>query len=64
MSFVNEEKIRTAKNYLKQPDFPPVKIAEYLGFNDYNYFARLFKKITGVSPTYYKQLKRIPSEKA
>ena len=64
MSFVNEEKIRTAKNYLKQPDFPPVKIAEFLGFNDYNYFARLFKKITGVSPTYYKRLKRIPSEKA
>lgn len=47
-------KIERACYYLSYSDMKSTQIAMKLGFDDPDYFSRLFKKIKGVSPTKYK----------
>ena len=53
--YIIEFRINKAKELLHQKDLKLVEIAEKLGFNDANYFAKTFKKITGITPTQYKE---------
>jgi AraC-like DNA-binding protein len=47
--------ILEAKSLLRNTDWTISEIAYRLGYEDNSYFARLFKKHTGVSPTGYRQ---------
>ena len=49
-------RIEKAKGFLKNENDPRIKeIAEKTGFNDQNYFAKLFRKLVGVTPSEYKK---------
>ena len=54
MQFILKIRIDRAKELLDFTDKSIADIAESSGFQDQNYFARIFKKITGVSPTQYR----------
>ena len=51
--YILEERISLAKRLLWENHYPLKKVAEMVGFSDYNYFARTFKKRTGYTPTEY-----------
>ena len=51
MQYVNEYRIRYAITWYR--GFPLTQIADETGFNDYNYFARVFKKYVGMTPHEY-----------
>jgi len=51
-------KIETAKNYLAHTSYSISEIAYLLNFEYPNYFARLFKKMTGLTPTGFRNQKR------
>lgn len=49
-------RIEEAKALLLANTMPPSQIPFLIGFNDYNYFCRIFKKQTGLTPSEYKKL--------
>ena len=51
---VQEYVIQQAKNYLSHTSYTVAEIAYLLNFEYPNYFARLFKKLNGVSPKEYR----------
>ena len=51
---LQEHKIDQAKNYLTHTSYTISEIAYQLNFQYANYFARLFKNLTGISPTDYR----------
>lgn len=58
INFLIEERITEAKRLLQEGYLSLKKVAENVGFLDYNFFSRTFKKITGKTPTEYKSIKR------
>jgi two-component system response regulator YesN len=53
--YVCRQRISKAKDFLKSNKFMRIQeIAEKTGFNDPNYFAKSFKKLTGVTPKEYR----------
>ena len=55
IAYAISQKIELAKKLISEG--APLKIASIAtGFNDYNYFSRLFKRKTGYSPQHYKKL--------
>lgn len=52
---VRQLKIRRATTLLTTTDSSVMAIALDCGFNDQNYFARYFKKKTGLTPTDYRR---------
>ncbi|WP_255521443.1 helix-turn-helix domain-containing protein [Mucilaginibacter sp. JRF] len=56
MEFVLTEKLRFAKNLLKDPAIRINEVCFTSGFKDCNYFIRLFKKHEGVTPKQYQLL--------
>ena len=53
IGYFNELKIEEAKALMIQGEMSLVEIAEKLGYDDYNYFSRLFKKQCGYAPMQY-----------
>lgn len=51
--YLNQVRIRRAKELLKEPDVVIYEVAEKTGFHDYKYFTKVFKKICGCSPSEY-----------
>lgn len=51
--YINQCKIDTAKNMLKEGELKIYEIADELGFESTSYFSRVFKKVTGLSPRDY-----------
>lgn len=49
--YINEQKISVAKALIANNEMSLVDICYYLGYDNYNYFSRLFKKHVGVPPT-------------
>lgn len=49
--FINSYRIEQAERLLKYSDIYVYEIGEYVGFGDYAYFTKIFKKIKGYSPT-------------
>ena len=43
-NYINEQKMIAAKEFVVNSTMPLVEISEILGFDNYNYFSRLFKK--------------------
>ena len=55
VDYVLDRRIDEAKRLLIEGTIPLAQIAETVGFNDYNYFSRVFKKRSGYSPTEYRR---------
>ncbi len=55
VDYVLDRRIDEAKRLLIEGTTPLVQIADAVGFNDYNYFSRVFKKRSGYSPTEYRR---------
>lgn len=53
IDYVINERIRVAKALLSEGSLSLTEISELVGFSDYNYFSRVFKKRTGLSPKEY-----------
>ena len=54
---VKSIRINVASKMLSENKFSVAEIAYKTGFCDYNYFSKVFKKETGLSPTQYKKFK-------
>ncbi|HOJ10449.1 MAG TPA: response regulator [Clostridiales bacterium] len=52
--YLTNLRVGHACNLLKSTCFSINEIAEKAGFNDYYYFTRVFKKVTGMTPTHYR----------
>lgn len=55
IDYVIDEKIKNAKLLIME-NTALSDVSEYLGYSDYNYFSRIFKKKTGMSPMEYKKM--------
>ncbi|OCT16480.1 AraC family transcriptional regulator [Paenibacillus pectinilyticus] len=53
MDFINHKRVEESKLYLQRGNIAITEIAFMVGFNDLNYFARVFKKFTAMTPTQY-----------
>ena len=56
LDYVIEKRIDESKKLILHDTLPLSRIAESVGFSDYNYFARTFKKRCGYTPLEYKKL--------
>ncbi len=52
--FINIYRIQKAKELLAKDKYYIYEIAKLVGFDDQQYFTRVFKKIVGVSPSEYR----------
>ncbi len=53
--YITEKKIALARKLLKeQPDLILEEVCELCGYNDCRYFSRVFKSLTGVTPSEYR----------
>ena len=55
ISYINELRISQSKFLMRNTKYSITEIAFTVGYNDANYFSRLFKKVTGISPTKFKE---------
>lgn len=53
--FVSQYRIEKSIQYLTSTNFSIIEIAGLVGFNDSNYYAKVFRKHKGCSPTQYRQ---------
>ena len=53
--YVNERKLLLAKNLIVSGEMSLADIASYLGFENYNYFSRLFKRYMNSTPIMLKK---------
>ena len=57
--YVTSLKIKEAKNLLADSTYKVYEIADMLGFESAFYFSKVFKKVEGISPTEYQNMKVI-----
>ncbi len=55
---IAERRVNAAKSILLRSDEPVSAVAEKVGFSDYNYFTKIFKSITGFTPSTYRKENR------
>lgn len=53
-SYLTEYRVEEAKKLLEQPTVNVKDVGRAVGYGDSNYFAKVFKRITGQSPTEYR----------
>lgn len=53
-TYLTECRVEAAKKLLTEPMVNVKEIGESVGYNDSNYFAKVFKRVTGISPTEYR----------
>ena len=53
--YILRRRLHKAKKLLKTTELSIAEIANNVGFSDYNYFSRIYKKQYGKSPTYYRR---------
>ncbi|MBC5649105.1 helix-turn-helix domain-containing protein [Christensenella tenuis] len=56
IEYLNHTRIRNAKHLLSKSGLAVKDIALKTGFSDPNYFCRIFKKLTGLTPSAYRSL--------
>ena len=52
---INAERVAFAQNRIASEKTSFAEIATACGFSNYNYFSKIFKEVTGVSPSAYRQ---------
>jgi YesN/AraC family two-component response regulator len=55
MLYISKVRVEKAKNLLCENKLNITDIASMVGYDDYSYFSRVFRKITGISPREYKE---------
>ena len=55
-NYLNEVRINEGKRLLKETDMPIKGIVPQVGFSDYNYFNKVFKKIAGLPPATFREM--------
>lgn len=60
-AYIRKLRMEKAKELLKQTDLTISQVAAKTGFSDYNYFCRVFKKVTGLPAKRYRALYSDPS---
>lgn len=55
LQYINDLKLKRAKELLLNPDLQVRDVAELLGYHDNGYFIRFFRSKTGVSPKVYRE---------
>lgn len=58
LQFIINQKIERAKELLLYDDMPLSEIADTLNYKNKDYLLAQFKKITGLTPSYFKRLKK------
>ena len=58
-SFIKLKRLAKAKELVLKTDMPISDISDSVGFSDYNYFLRVFKKHYGISPKKMKAMRKI-----
>ncbi|AQS11426.1 putative response regulatory protein [Clostridium saccharobutylicum] len=58
LDYMTKVKMERAKKMLRESEDRSYEIADKLGYRDPEYFSRLFKKYSGMSPTAYRKLKK------
>ena len=53
-SYLTEYRIRRARELLCQPTVNIKEVGSYVGYPDPNYFAKVFRRLTGQSPSEYR----------
>lgn len=56
--YINKQRINEAVYMLRNTTISITDIAQFIGFNDPNYFTTVFKKIEGISPSEYRKNKQ------
>lgn len=56
IDFLITKRIEQAKKLLMDQTIPLQKLSVLVGFEDYNYFSRVFKKRVGMSPSAYRKI--------
>lgn len=59
IDYINKKRVEEAKLYLERGNVSFTEIALMVGFNDLNYFGRVFKKITSLTPSEYVKSKKL-----
>ncbi|MCM1122670.1 MAG: response regulator [Eubacterium sp.] len=54
MLYITDKRIEKAKEIMRQSELSMAEIAFMVGYDDYTYFSKVFKKVTGVSPREYR----------
>lgn len=57
LNFILDKKVNLAKQLIKSNEYSLIEISNTLGFNNYNYFSRIFKNKCGISPNKYRKRK-------
>ena len=57
--YINQQRIKKAQMLLKETSEPVYQISEIVGIENYTYFCKLFKQLTGISPGRYRNLSSI-----
>ena len=52
---ITQRRISAAKELLRRSDRPVSDVAEAVGISDYNYFSKVFRASTGLTPTEYRR---------
>lgn len=55
---ITKRRIEAAKDLLRQGDAPVSAVAEAVGISDYNYFTKVFRSATGMTPSDYRRTSR------
>ena len=54
MLYITDKRVEKAKEIMKQSQISMAEIAFMVGYDDYTYFSKVFKKVTGMSPREYR----------
>ena len=54
LEYITEERIKLAKELLIQTDYPINRVADNVGYGNYSYFTKIFKKNVGQAPAAFR----------
>ncbi|MDY3929959.1 MAG: PocR ligand-binding domain-containing protein [Clostridia bacterium] len=57
--YIRQKRISIASKYISENGYTIAEAAQNVGFYDYNYFSKVFKKETGMTPTEYKNVHHV-----
>lgn len=61
IEYVNRLRIEKAEQLLRETELPSYVIGEQVGYENNNYFGRIFKKLTGLNPMEYRAIHKVRS---